>query len=77
VYSVDADYQGCAYDGIWNPWPGTTRMDVTFTITAPTTSGEHHVRITHIYDGTCAMALADSALSTRPTAAQIAVLLVR
>ncbi len=76
VYSVDNSYQGCAFDGTWSSWPGTIRMNVTFNITAPTTPGEHDVRLTHIYDGNCATALADSSLPSRPTVAQIAVLLV-
>jgi hypothetical protein len=77
VYSVDASYQGCVFDGNWTSWPGKTFTNQTFTVKAPMTPGVHEVRVTHIYDGTCTQALADPALDTRPTVARIGVIIVR
>ncbi len=77
VYGVDTTDQGCLFDGTPGVYPGNTQNTKAFAVTAPTTPGVYEVRVAHIEELSCSIAMSRMALATRPTLARIGVLVVR
>ncbi|HEY5925244.1 MAG TPA: hypothetical protein VIV11_26355, partial [Kofleriaceae bacterium] len=82
VYGVGEVAQGCLYLGTPDTYPGVTTLGKTFNVKVPSTRGVHEVRIAHIEELTCDMALAKDPLAAmmppgRPTQARIGVIIVR
>jgi hypothetical protein len=77
VFGVDKTDQGCLYDGGPGVYPGVTTTAKTFDVRAPMEAGVHEVRLAHIEQTSCANAMAQRALATRPTLARIGVIIVR
>jgi hypothetical protein len=77
VFGVDKTDQGCLYDGGPGVYPGVTMTAKTFDVRAPMAPGVHEVRVAHIEQTSCANAMAQRALATRPTVARIGVIIVR
>lgn len=77
VYGVDNDEQGCLFDGGPGVYPGVTMNNKSFMVRVPMAAGMHEIRLAHIEQTSCAKAMADRALSTRPTTARIGILVVR
>jgi hypothetical protein len=77
VWGVDTTDQGCLYDGSPGVYPGASASAKSFTVTAPTAPGVHEVKLAHIEDTNCAMAMAAGALATRPNTVRIGVIVVQ
>ena len=77
VYGFDTTDQGCLYDNAAGLYPGQSATAATFKLTAPTQAGVHELKLAHIEQTSCAAAMAQGALATRPTVARIAVVSVQ
>ncbi|NVB78197.1 MAG: hypothetical protein HOV81_07375 [Kofleriaceae bacterium] len=77
VFGVDKTDQGCLFDGGPGVYPGVTMTGKTFDVRAPMAPGVHEVRLAHIEQTSCANAMAQRALATRPTLARIGVIIVQ